>query len=109
MDSILASYTDKARSRGDGRTNKSCPVCGSIVFEQDITSFFPDAGDSQIDLCADCCDTAELDLEVKFESDVLEPDLYARLHAWCEENKWDKTDCVAHRACGNSEEGAELR
>ena len=63
-----------------------CPVCDSRVTETNLCRHFEESSDRGIELCESCIDDFERETEVKFESDVLDGELFQRLWAWTMEN-----------------------
>jgi hypothetical protein len=54
MEQIVASYTDKAVVRGDGRENKECPLCSKVVFEGDMEEYHEGGTKRMIECCTTC-------------------------------------------------------
>ncbi|MBU0676721.1 MAG: hypothetical protein KJ626_01270 [Verrucomicrobia bacterium] len=83
MVEVLAEYTGRSVSRGDGLGNAKCPTCGKILFELDVESYSDFESDRTVEVCADCREELERERYERLDCDVLDPLTFAKLWVWC--------------------------
>lgn len=100
MDKIIARYvSDYDSEKRDGSGRMLCPFCGEAACERDIEEYTEEGSGRSVELCTNCREGFERDLQLDFSNDMLPPSAFSEL--------WDEAPTQTDEPAGLNEKTAE--
>ena len=80
MNKITGKYvSDYDAEKRDNTGRMHCPFCGEVFAERDMEEYQEEGTERSLDICSNCREGYEQDLEQKFDSDVLPSEVFSRI------------------------------
>ena len=100
MDKIIAKYvSDYDSEKRDGSGRMLCPFCSEAACERDIEEYTEEGSGRSVELCTNCREGFERDLQLDFSNDMLPPSAFSEL--------WDEAPTQTNEPTGLNEKTAE--
>ena len=100
MDKIIAKYvSDYDSEKRDGSGRMLCPFCGEATCQRDIEEYTEEGSGRSVELCTNCREGFERDLQLDFSNDMLPPSAFSEL--------WDEAPTQTNEPTGLNEQTAE--
>jgi len=83
VDHVSAEYVpDDEEDRRDGTDRFVCPVCRKAVMERNMEYYHEAGADKGVDICSECSEDFERDMEIHLDADILDTVVFKKLMDW---------------------------